>query len=86
MNTRPAFSLRFQALNAFMRSKPDHGIVTDGLICLAASGSETNRKALVVGKPGRSGMAGQQCFLLRGGIEREPKRCVTHRGEPISQQ
>jgi hypothetical protein len=42
--TRPAPSLRFQALKALIRSNPDHGTRTCGSTRLAASASVTNRK------------------------------------------
>jgi hypothetical protein len=41
--TRPASSVFFQALNALIRSNPDHGTTIDGSIFFAASASITSR-------------------------------------------
>src|SRR5215207_5119699 len=50
-NSRPASSVFFQALNALIRSNPDHGTLTCGSFPLVARGLGDHPKALVVGEP-----------------------------------
>jgi hypothetical protein len=75
--TRPAASLRFQALNPLIRSNLDRGTTTDGLASLARAASVTNRRHWCR-RTWKPGMPQQHLLLGWRGVEREPERDVPH--------